>query len=349
MQNGSKRGKRVIKKTMQALVYEGPRLMNMRQVSAPQYGENDVLIKVSYAGICGSELSGYHGNNSLRLPPLIMGHEFSGVIVDKGSNAGKHQIGDRVTANPLAACLNCVECRSGFAQLCRERKLLGAHLPGAYAEYVSVPADQVYKLPDQLSLQRAAMKEPLACAVHIARLAELTAGDTLLIAGAGPIGLLTLLVAQHYGIQKVVVQEIHPARLNMVSILGGIAVSGEQELAEVTPDRGFAACVDAVGLDVTRQLCVNKVRPGGKVVFSGLHSADSLLPVNDIIRNEVTLKGAFAYAPDDFIKALEWADDYGEKRLEPWVQEAPLEEGQACFEKLSHEPAEIAKILLHVE
>lgn len=337
-----------MKRTMQALVYEGPRELNMREVELPVIGDQDVLIRVSFAGICGSELSGYFGKNSLRVPPLIMGHEFSGVIAATGNAVHELQVGDRVTANPLESCLACGDCRSGQAHLCLERKLLGAHLPGAYAEYVRVPASQTHKIPQGMSMEEAAMMEPLACAVHIAALAELTASDSLLIVGAGPIGLFTLLAAQQRGVQHIVVQEISADRLKMVTELGGIAASGEEELAKLTPDRGFTASVDAVGLDVTRRLCVQKTRPGGRVVFSGLHSPDSTLPINEIIRNETILKGAFAYTPDDFQQALQWDPQLGAKRLQPWLVEAPLEEGQFWFEKLANEPGNVAKVLLRV-
>ncbi len=329
-------------------MYEGPRQLHMREVEMPVIGEQDVLVKVSFAGICGSELSGYYGKNSLRVPPLIMGHEFSGVIADKGAAVDGLEIGDRVTANPLSSCQVCDDCQEARSHLCHERKLLGAHLPGAYADYVRVPASQTHKLPEGMSLEVAAMMEPLACAVHIVSQAELKGSDSLLIVGAGPIGLFTLLAAQKWGVKHIVVQEIAAERLKMVEALGGIAVSGEEELSRFMPDRGFTASVDAVGLEVTRRLCVQSTRPGGRVVFSGLHSADSSLPINEIIRNETVLKGAFAYTPDDFRQALQWDEAFGPKRLEPWLVEAPLKEGQFWFEKLTNDPGSVAKVLLRI-
>src|SRR3954469_16686142 len=130
---------------MQALVWEGPRQMNLREVADPQPAAQEVLIKVIFSGICGSELGGYLGHNSLRKPPLIMGHEFSGIIEETGPSVMSFKAGDRVTANPLVTCGVCRACTTGSAQLCAQRKLLGAHLPGAFAEYVTVPQQNVYK------------------------------------------------------------------------------------------------------------------------------------------------------------------------------------------------------------
>lgn len=333
---------------MKALVYEGPREMNMREVPLPAITEEEVLVLVKAVGICGSELSGYVGQNSLRVPPLVMGHEFAGVIAAIGSRAGTLSIGDRVTANPLAICRSCSNCLTGRGQLCNRRSLLGAHRAGAFAQYVAVPVQNVLPLPDDVTMEEGALTEPFACGVHIARLAALGPADTLLIVGAGPIGLLTLIAARQYGVNQIVVQDINAERLEIVKDLGGVGVTGEEGLLTVQPTEGFSAAVDAVGLDVTRQLCINKVRSGGRVIFSGLHAADSVLPVNAAIRNEIMMQGAFAYTPDDFALALRWIGE-GKVNLKPWMQSSPLADGRACFEKLLGNPGNVAKIMLYVD
>src|SRR5687768_20018 len=132
--------------TMRALVYEGPKIMNVREVPIPVSAEDELLIRVERAGICGSELSGYLGHNSLRKPPLVMGHEFAGEIVSIGVHAAGFALGDRVTVNPLISCGVCRDCRCGAAQLCESRKLIGAARSGAFAEYVTAPASNAYKL-----------------------------------------------------------------------------------------------------------------------------------------------------------------------------------------------------------
>jgi 2-desacetyl-2-hydroxyethyl bacteriochlorophyllide A dehydrogenase len=335
---------------MKALVYEGPRTMNVREVNVPAPGEDEVLIRVVRAGICGSELSGYLGHNSLRKPPLVMGHEFSGVIEQVGSRMDGFRAGDRVTVNPLVSCGHCRACITGNAQLCAERKLLGAHLPGAFAEYVTAAGKNVHRLPDSLGFDDAAMTEPYAVALHICRKLAITPVDRLVIVGAGPIGLLTLLVAREFGAKDIVVTDLNAERLEIVRDLGGIGQS-------TPPDAGaFDAAVDAVGLTVTRNQCIAALVPGGRIMFSGLHEADSSLPINTVIRSEISMYGAFAYNHDDFKIALDWLASKregtpgsapGGKRADllPWTIHAPLEEGAACFDKLIGNPGKVAKIL----
>ncbi|MFD0715008.1 zinc-binding dehydrogenase [Paenibacillus sp. GCM10027626] len=331
---------------MKALVYEGPRILEMREVAVPAIKPDEVLIRVEVAGICGSELGGFLGHNSLRKPPLIMGHEFSGQIAEVGAAAGQFTIGERVTANPLATCGSCRYCRNGASQLCERRSLLGAHRPGAFADYVAVPARNVYRLPDQVSYAEGAFTEPFACAVHICRLLAMKPTDRIIIYGAGPIGLFALQAAQVYGVRQAVVADLNEARLEIARELGAIAVTDPQLAADL-PEDGFDAAIDAVGAEVTRQKCVQAVRRGGKVLFTGLHEAESKLPINDMIRSEVATYGAFAYSDDDFETALAWIAQ-GRVNLLPWTKTEPLADGQACFERLIAGPGKIAKYLLQI-
>ncbi|TLS49146.1 galactitol-1-phosphate 5-dehydrogenase [Paenibacillus antri] len=333
---------------MKALVYEGPRQMNMRNVPIPEPGEDEVLVDVKRVGICGSELGGYLGHNSLRKPPLVMGHEFSGVVSKIGRRVTATKIGDRVVANPLVSCERCMDCKTGAPHLCRERQLLGAHRPGAFAERVAVPERNVHPLPDGMSFDEGAFVEPFACAIHVCRLLSLSPEDRLFIAGAGPIGLFALQAAQSYGLRDIVISDVNPERLEIARELGGIAIAGGIDAwkTEHLPG-GFDAAVDAVGMEVTRNGCMTAVKSAGRVVFTGLHEADSRLPVNLAIRNEIVMRGAFAYTPYDFRLALQWIGE-GKNRLLPWTVHAPLEDGGGCFEKLVAGPGKIAKILLTV-
>lgn len=330
---------------MKALIYEGPRILTMRQKPIPKPQEDEVLIRVERVGICGSELSGYLGHNSLRKPPLVMGHEFAGTIAAVGKGVDKLAIGDRVTANPLVYCGVCGDCKAGAANLCMSRSLIGAGQPGAFAEYVIAPKANVLSIPEGISMDEGALVEPVACAVRICRLAKITPSDRLLIVGAGPIGLLVLQTARLFGLVDIVVMDVNHERLEVVTQLGGIAVASAEELNQFRLDRGFDITVDAVGMDVTRQQCMTSSRPGGRVVFSGLHAADSVIPINMAIRNELTMLGSFAYNPIDFESALQWIIE-GRIDLRPWLTHAPLEEGQACFEKLISNPGKTVKFML---
>jgi 2-desacetyl-2-hydroxyethyl bacteriochlorophyllide A dehydrogenase len=331
---------------MKALVYEGPRQLNVLEVERPEPAPGEVLVRVRRVGICGSELAGYLGHNSLRKPPLVMGHEFAGTVAALGDGVVSDlEVGERVTANPLVSCGRCARCRVGEGHLCAERRLIGAHRPGAFAEFVAAPATNVHPLPEGLSLDAAATTEPLACAVHACRLLRISPSDRVLVVGAGPIGLLALQTAKTFGVREVVVLDLDEERLEVARSLGAITVVAPEELDAAMPAGGFDAAVEAVGADATRRQCVGSVRAGGKVALVGLHAEESPLPVNLAVRNELTLQGCFGYSPDDFVLALRWLDE-GRATLEPWAERFPLAEGRSCFERLLAGSGGVAKILL---
>jgi len=328
--------------TMSALVYEAPLQMNMRQVPIPVIQPDEALIRVAYSGICGSELSGYEGKNSLRKPPLIMGHEFSGHIEAIGSAVDRPEltVGAAVTANPLVSCRQCRYCLSGKQQLCPKRKLLGAHVPGSNAELVSIRADALFVIPPEMSLARAALAEPAACAIHAAALAAPAPGEQALVVGAGPIGLLVIQALADRGIRQIFCIDLNAERLAMAEKLGAVPATFESLASEPVD-----IVVDAVGASATRQGCARVVRSGGRIVWIGLHESDTPLPVNDFIRREITTHGSFAYTPIDFEDALH---ALAQKRItleDEWTQIEPLQNGTACYEKLLH-GAPVSKIWL---
>lgn len=332
-----------MKNSMAALVYEAPKQMFLRDVPLPALQPNEVLIRVAYSGICGSELSGYEGKNSLRKPPLIMGHEFSGYIDQIGDQAALRRpeltVGLPVTANPLVTCGRCDYCISGRQSLCSQRKLLSAALPGSNAEYVVVPADSVYRLPHGMSLTDAALAEPVACAIHSAELVKPRPGESGLVFGAGPIGLFMIQALFDYGLKTIYCADLNPQRLAMAESLGAIPVQAADLVNQVD------VVVDAVGVSATRQACVTAVRSGGRVVFVGLHEPDTTLPIHDIVRREIVCYGSFAYTPLDFRHALEGLSGKRYGLNESWTRIEPLANGTACFEELLH-GSTVAKIWL---
>lgn len=339
---------------MKALVWEAAKTLTIRDIPVPNVPDDEVLIKVAHVGICGSELSGFLGHNALRVPPIVMGHEFAGEIVELGKavssirlDLAEHQ---RVTVNPLNYCGNCELCLRGLNQLCVKRQLLGAHRPGAFAEYIAVPAQLVSLLPDSMPTRIGALTEPAGCGVRIGELAGDVAGAECLIIGAGPIGLLSLQVFQLKGAQRIYLAEIDPERLKMAVALGAIGINPKETntvdyVREQTNGRGVQVAVDAVGTEQTRKQCVQSLVTTGTLICSGLHEESSPLPVAEIIRREITVRGAFAYSPADFAQALDYlADD--KIKLDPYIIEAPLEDGQSWFERLIDAPGNVAKVLL---
>lgn len=339
---------------MKSLVWTAPSLMEIQDQPVPALAPDEVLIRVAFGGICGSELSGYLGHNALRVPPLVMGHEFSGEIAAVGAGVAPDDpaltVGRPVTVNPLYCADPAEVTARGLEHLCASRRLIGAHRPGAYAEYVAVPARTVVPLPTGLGLREGALSEPVGCAVRIGELVGQVAEETCLIVGAGPIGLLTLQVLLLNGAQRVFVSDRDGERLKMASALGGDVIDpNQQDVVEVvrgaTGKRGAFASVDAVGTAATREQCVRAVRTTGTVILSGLHEETSAIPAADIIRREITLRGSFAYSPANFLRAVELLANK-QIGLDPWIVEAPLEEGGNWFDRLINKPGGVSKVLL---
>ena len=339
---------------MQALVWEGPRQMNIRDVADPQPAPNEVLIKVIYSGICGSELGGYLGHNSLRKPPLIMGHEFAGEIVSMGAQAAEIRpnlsVGQRVTVNPLISPPWSTAALKGRHNLTLPRNIIGIQRPGSYAQYVTAPASNVYPLPDGMTLEHAALTEPMACALRAAKLSGCTATDSVLITGLGPIGLLVMQVVKAFGVKEIFATDTDADRRTFgekfgVHVLNPQTDNVVETVRKATNGAGVDMAIDAVGATATRRECIEAVTPGGKVIFTGLHSEESNIQANYIIRNEINIQGSFAYTPVDFEDAFDWLVK-GRIEIDPWILKAPLADGGAMFEKLLSNPGPVAKILL---
>jgi len=328
-------------KEMQALVYEAPRTMSLRKLPVPEPERNEVIVQVHYSGICGSELSGFLGESSIRRPPLVFGHEVSGIIAYNGEdtvNTPGLRPGDRVTVNPLISCGSCIYCLRGRPQLCERRLLLGASLPGSNAGYVAVPATAVLPVPDDLSLRSAAMIEPLAFAMRAVELSGAVAGSSALVIGAGAIGLFVIQVLRGSGVARIFVSERNLDRLAMAVALGATAASDafgsvSDWVREHNEGRGVDTAIDAVGSEQTRRSCLASVAAGGTLVLAGLHTDETRLPLNAVVRSEIAIVGAFAYSPAHFNTALSWMAE-GRAGLQHGVVVAPLSDGQLWFERL---------------
>jgi threonine dehydrogenase-like Zn-dependent dehydrogenase len=323
---------------MQALLWRGPRAIGIERVEVPRPGPGEVLLQVAAVGICGSELSGYLGQNSLRRPPLIMGHEFGGLVVGRGPDVALPAEGARVVVNPLTHCGTCPYCHGARENLCPQRTLIGAHRPGAFAEYVAVPATCCHLLPEGLGWVEAALVEPLACGVRAVRRAGLAPGERLWIVGAGPMGLMALVAAGQAGIADVVVSDPNPRRLEVLRGFG--AASLDPRAVDVVAalraadGLGVHAAIDCVGLVATRRAAVAALRPGGRAVMLGLHVDETPFAVNDCVRAETEVVGSFSYAVADFQRALALLAA-GALRPDPrWLSLWPFADGAGAFEYL---------------
>ncbi|HEX2037383.1 MAG TPA: alcohol dehydrogenase catalytic domain-containing protein [Chloroflexota bacterium] len=347
--------------TMEALVLTAPGEVTNRRVPAPAAPEgNNVLIRVTRAGICGSELEAVATKSPRRVPPLIMGHEFAGRLEAVGPQAATAgwKVGDRVVPNPLVPCLRCRTCARGLTNACPNRTLLGLHRDGGHAERVVCSARQLRRIPPELGDDQAATAEPLAVAIHAVRLLGQTAALPRAVAvfGTGTIGLMALQAAQLAGATATVVLDVDPARLEVARQLGATVAldprtpegSGEGLLRlalDLSDGEGLDGAIDAVGVAQTRTEALRLVRPGGTAVWVG--SAQNEVPVAgmDVLLGEKRIQGAYAYTEDDFDTAL---SQLAAGRIETasWSKVFPLSRGAALFgHLLRHEEPTIKALL----
>jgi (R,R)-butanediol dehydrogenase / meso-butanediol dehydrogenase / diacetyl reductase len=337
---------------VKAIVWNGPEEMAVEEVPEPAVEPGTVVVRPEAVGICGSEIEGYLGRMGNRTPPLVMGHEFAGTVIEVGEGVDEDLLGREVAVNPLSSDGTCRLCRAGYTNLCPNRRLVGIHSPGGFAEYALAPAQNVYPLPEGVEARAGALAEPLANGVHAIKLG--LAGhfvEHAVVVGAGTIGLMCLQAAVLEGIPEVSVVEPHEARREQALELGARAAyaSGEEAREALEgPTEGLGAdlVVDAVGAEVTRRMAVEVLlRPGGRVVFVGLHDDATTLGFHDVVRGQLDLQGSYAYTADDYELALEWlvAGSAGIGELPPVL---PLEEGPGAFAELVRGPSERIKVFL---
>jgi 2-desacetyl-2-hydroxyethyl bacteriochlorophyllide A dehydrogenase len=301
-----------------------------------------VVVRSSAAGICGSEIEGYLGRMANRTPPLVMGHEFAGEVVELGEGVDRNWGGKKVAINPVVSCGKCAFCRAGDTNLCEKRALIGIAFPGGFAEYVSVPASCLYELPSNADPRIGALVEPMANGVHAVGLGlQLGGAETAVVIGSGMIGLACLQAALASGVETVSVIEPHSGRRGQASRLGAHAVYASAAEAGSRYD----LVLDAAGAASTRQAAVELVRNGGTCVFVGLHEDSTSLPWHRVIRGQLTIRGTFAYSRRDFQTALDWLVS-GRAGIGPLSQPLPLERGPEAFAQLAGGPSEQVKVFL---
>jgi threonine dehydrogenase-like Zn-dependent dehydrogenase len=336
---------------MKGIVWHGPEEMSVEEVPEPVVEPRTVVVRPTATGICGSEIEGYLGRMGNRTPPLVMGHEFAGTVTEVGEGADEDLLGRLVAVNPLSPDGTCRLCQAGLTNLCPNRSLVGIHSPGGFAEYTLVPAANVYPLPDGVEARTGALAEPLANGVHAARLG-LADGpvEHAVVIGAGTIGLMCLQAAVLDGIPEVHAVEPVQARRGQALTLGAGAVHESSEeareaLEEPTEGLGADLVIDAVGAGVTRRMALDLLRPGGRVVYVGLHDDDTTLGFHDVVRGQLDLQGSYAYTAEDYEQALEWLVE-GKAGIGELPPVLPLEEGPEAFAGLVRGPSAQIKVFL---
>ncbi|MEO8136948.1 MAG: galactitol-1-phosphate 5-dehydrogenase [Betaproteobacteria bacterium] len=327
---------------MKALVYTNPDELQLLERPYPVLADGDVVLEIDAVGICGSDMHAYHGHDPRRKPGLVLGHEFAGTVIE-GPGEGR-----RVTGNPLITCGVCDYCVQGRDNLCSNRTMVGMTRPGAFAEFMSIPARCLIELPHDMALVRAALTEPAATALHAINLSLRALPRPLpecrtLVIGGGAIGMLCALLLRSYGVREVVLGETNPLRRASVAAHAGCATFDPATAA--ADDSAFEYVIDAVGAKATRTAAFAAVKPGGVIMHIGLQDWSSEIDMRKLTLAEITLIGTYTYSTAD-LRATVLALHRGVFGELSWVEERPLDDGARAFADLHHGRTAAAKVVL---
>lgn len=324
---------------MKTLLYPEYDSLEIAEQPSPRPAHGEVLLRVAAVGICGSELEAFKNRSPRRKPPLVMGHEFCGVVEDVGSGIRGVTPGRRVVSHSLFGCGVCVRCVRGDSHLCAERQLFGMNRPGAFAEYVVAPEKCLVDWPESLCPEAASLAEPLANGVHVVHLTEQIKLNVVVIIGAGPIGLMCQQAFQCLTAADVVVADLIRARLDAANKLGAKHIINArdedfvQTVSGLTGGEGADVVVDAVGSGLSKQQSLTATRPGGTTVWVGLHENTVSLDSHQVTLAERRVQGSYAASLDELKAAVSLLAS-GQVKTKDWIKTFPLVEGVDAFNRM---------------
>lgn len=341
---------------MKALVLKDYNVLSYEEVPEPEAGPDEVLVGVKACGICGSDVHGMDGSTGRRIPPVIMGHEAAGVIAEVGADVTDFAPGDRVTFDSTIWCGDCRYCGRGVVNLCDARRVLGVSCSdyrqdGAFAEYIAVPRRILYRLPEGISFEQAALVEPLSVALHAVRQIPPSPNDTAVVVGAGIIGTLVVQSLKVAGCGRIIAVELDQARLELACRLG--ADEGlNPETADVparvrqgTHGAGADLAFEAVGVTRALRTAVDCLKKGGSLIQIGNVSPTVELPLQAMVTRELSLFGSCASA-GEYPACLEMIGR-GEVNVDALISTvAPLADGAAWFKRLHQGERALMKVVL---
>lgn len=341
---------------MKALVLEEYNKLVYKDFPDPDLADNEVLIKVEAVGICGSDVHGMDGSSGRRIPPLVMGHEASGVITDLGTDVKSWSVGDRVTFDSTIYKLDDWYTRKGFYNLSDDRMVLGVSpgdwkKHGAFAEFVNVPQHILYKVPDGVTFTQASMVEPVAVAAHAVELTPVSWNDTAVVVGSGMIGLFVIQVLRARGCGKIVAVDLEHEKLKLARELGADVTLNpntddvKKEVLALTENRGADVAFEVVGVPDAVKTAIDSVRKGATVTLVGNLSPTAEIPLQAIVTQQIRLQGSCAICGEypavlDMIARKEVNVDA------ILSAEAPLSEGADWFRRLYNKEPGLIKVVL---
>ena len=337
---------------MRALVYQGPKTMTIEDWPLPEPKAGEVRVQSKFVGICGSDVHGFLGTTGRRTAPMVMGHEMSGIVSAVGEGVTTVQVGDRVTVQPILNCGVCDYCKEGYINICPDREFLGAmSCNGAFADCFCVPEKNICKLPENVSLEVGALIEPFAVAYRGVRHAGDITGKTVMICGAGTIGLMVLKVCKLLGAGKVIMVDLSPDRLELAARHGAdVLINGRDDIGAVLTELGLRRSVDiaieAVGVSPTVQQTVDFVKNRGQVVWIGNNAPMVSLNMQNVVTREVSIQGSYVYTQEDFEACIRLLSETPQDFTGIISATIPLEEAAAMFDTLSQGAGALIKVLV---
>jgi 2-desacetyl-2-hydroxyethyl bacteriochlorophyllide A dehydrogenase len=341
---------------MKALVLEACNKLVYKDVPDPVILDNEVLVRVKACGICGSDVHGMDGSTGRRIPPIIMGHEASGEIAETGKAVRAWKPGDRVTFDSTVYPLDDWYTLKGMYNLSDNREVIGVspgsyRRNGAFAEFISIPQHILYKIPENVSFENAAMAEAVAVALHSVNVSGIKPGDTCVVVGAGMIGIFIQKLLKIFGASKVIVIDINPKRLELAKKSGAdrIFIPAEEKLEEkikrLTGGRGADISFEAVGKSDSVNIAIDLIRKGGKTVLVGNISQVIDFPLQKVVTREIKVLGSCAIC-GEYEAVLDLIAS-GKINVDDQISAvAPLSEGAVWFDRLYNKQEDLNKIIL---
>jgi len=338
---------------MKALRYLGAKTLEVQEVPTPVPGEGEVLLKVRACGICGSDVHGYLGLTGRRIPPMTMGHEFAAEVAEAGPGAKKFHPGDGVVVQPINFCGECANCREGLTNMCLNKKFFGVlTVDGAMAEYVAVPEKLLYKLPQGCSYEVGALTEPYAVAYGSLVKSGSLKGQTVMIIGAGTIGLCILQLARLHQPEKIIVCDLSENRLRAALDFGADAVINPKKkdyLATVerfTGGKMLDTSFEAVGVEATANQSIKSVKVNGTVIWVGMSQKEMTINMQDVVCSAREIRGSFNYTHKEFGEVVDLLGSGKVEAQKLISKTVPLAQAPDAFAALHENPDDYIKVII---
>ena len=337
---------------MKAIVISNPNEIEIREVPMPEVKEGEALLKVKYVGICGADVASYTGNQPFTTYPRIPGHEFSAEIVEIPENDKGLKVGDIVTCNPYFNCGECYSCQRGYVNCCTDNQTMGVQRDGAFCEYIAMPVERIFD-GKGLSAKELALIEPFSISQHAVSRATIKKSDTVLVLGAGPIGLFALIAAKQL-CKKIVVADILDNRLELAKEYGADAVvntktqSLEEFTKEFTQGNGFDVCIEACGAPETFLGCIDACAFAGNIILIGNGKRETSFIHSIILKKELNIHGSRNALKDDFINNIDLVAS-GKADIMKLVSGIyEMNDAISAFEALKNNDGTLAKLLINI-